>query len=94
MSVYCGRATLPRNIDPYGYNAKWGSYYDRETGLYLCQHRMYDATAGSWLNRDPIGHAGGVNLFGYCAGGPVGSADPWDWLGVTRFVGSMPFTMK
>jgi hypothetical protein len=26
--------TLPRNIDPYGYNAKWGYYYDRDTALY------------------------------------------------------------
>ncbi len=68
--------TLPRNIDPWGYNAKWGYYYDRETALYLCQHRMYDASAGRWLNRDPIGIAGGMNLYGYCAGGPVGAADP------------------
>ncbi len=68
--------TLPRNIDPWGYNAKWGYYYDRETALYLCQHRMYDASAGRWLNRDPIGLAGGMNLYGYCAGGPVGAADP------------------
>ena len=67
---------LPRNIDPWGYNAKWGYYYDRETQLYLCQHRMYDASTGRWLNRDPIGLAGGINLYGYCASGPVGASDP------------------
>lgn len=68
--------TLPRNIDPWGYNAKWGYYYDRETSLYYCQNRMYDASTGRWLNRDPIGAAGGINLYGYCENGAVGSADP------------------
>ncbi len=79
--------TLPRNIDPWGYNAKWGYYYDRETALYLCQHRMYDASAGRWLNRDPIGLAGGMNLYGYCAGGPVGAADPLGFYGTGSFWG-------
>jgi len=37
---------------------------------------MYDASAGRWINRDPIGYAGGVNLYGYCGGGPVGRTDP------------------
>ena len=67
---------LPRNIDPWGYNAKWGYYYDRETQLYLCQHRMYDASTGRWLNRDPIGLAGGINLYGYGSSNPIWGADP------------------
>ncbi len=58
-----------------------------ETALYLCQHRMYDASAGRWLNRDPIGIAGGMNLYGYCAGGPVGSVDPWGFYGTGSFWG-------
>ena len=61
--------------DPFGYNAQSGYYLDRETGLYLCQHRFYDPANGSWLNRDPIGYGGGTNLYGYCSGGPVGWAD-------------------
>ena len=61
--------------DPFGYNAQWGYYLDRETGLYLCQHRLYDPANGRWLNRDPIGYGGGTNLYGYCASGPVGSTD-------------------
>ena len=62
--------------DPFGYNAQSGYYLDRETGLYLCQHRLYDPANGRWLNRDPIGYGGGTNLYGYCAGGPEGWADP------------------
>ncbi len=61
--------------DPFGYNAQSGYYLDRETGLYLCQHRFYDPANGRWLNRDPIGYGGGTNLYGYCEGGPMGWAD-------------------
>jgi RHS repeat-associated protein len=61
--------------DPFGYNAQSGYYLDRETGLYLCQHRFYDPANGRWLNRDPIGYGGGTNLYGYTADGPVGTAD-------------------
>jgi hypothetical protein len=31
---------------------------------------------GRWLTRDPIGYAGGENLYEYCAGNPVGHLDP------------------
>ena len=61
--------------DPFGYNGGSGYYLDRETGLYLCQHRFYDPANGRWLTRDPISYNGGTNLYGYCAGGPLGSAD-------------------
>jgi RHS repeat-associated protein len=70
--------------DPFGYNAQSGYYLDRETGLYLCEHRFYDPANGRWLNRDPIGYVGGTNLYGYCAGGPAGSVD------VTGYLGDLP----
>ena len=31
---------------------------------------------GRWLERDPIGFAGGMNAYAYCAGQPVGRMDP------------------
>ena len=40
-------------------------------------HRYYDPATGRWLNRDPIGYAGGINLYGYVGGDPVSRADPW-----------------
>ncbi len=61
--------------DCFGYNARWG-YVKDATGLYYCQNRYYDPANGRWLTRDPIGYAGGVNLYGYCGGGPVGAVDP------------------
>ncbi len=68
-------STEPQS-DPWGYNAQSGYYTDGETGLILCTHRYYDPTQGRWLNRDPIGYAGGVNLYGYVGNGVVGGRDP------------------
>ena len=62
--------------DPFGCHARSGYYLDAETGLYLCRHRYYDPQAGRWVTRDPIGYEGGINLYGYCEGGPVGRSDP------------------
>jgi uncharacterized protein RhaS with RHS repeats len=39
-------------------------------------HRAYDPTHARWLNRDPIGEAGGVNLYGYVGGDPTTLTDP------------------
>ena len=64
------------NADPFAYNAQSGYYLDRETGLYLCGFRYYDPVNARWLNRDPIGFSGGINLYGYCQQNPVGWVDP------------------
>ena len=62
--------------DPYaGYGGQWGYYKDAETNLHLLGHRYYDASAGRFLNRDPIGYAGGVNLYAYTQSNPVNSID-------------------
>jgi len=47
-------------------------------------HRYYDPTIGRYLNADPIGLWGGVNLFTYVGGDPVNWVDPWglDTLGI------------
>jgi RHS repeat-associated protein len=56
--------------------AQWGYYTDGETGLLLLTNRYYDAGTGRFLNRDPIGYAGGINLYGYVGNGPTSFADP------------------
>ncbi len=72
-----GKELCDGTPDCWGYNARWGYYHDLGTGfdLYLCQHRYYDATAGRWLTRDPIGYIGGVNVYGYCMASPSGAID-------------------
>jgi RHS repeat-associated protein len=63
--------------DPYaGMGAQYGDYTDQETGLVFCQNRYYDPSYGRWLTRDPIGTAGGENLYAYCHNDPVNLIDP------------------
>jgi RHS repeat-associated protein len=61
--------------DMFGYQAQNGYLLDRESGLYLCQHRYYDAASGNWLTRDPLGYALSVNQYLYCVGNPVTGSD-------------------
>ncbi|MGI8922788.1 MAG: RHS repeat-associated core domain-containing protein [Fimbriimonadales bacterium] len=74
--AYGAETITGSSTDPYGYNARWGYYFDREIGLYKCTFRDYDPTRGRWLTRDPIGYAGAVNLYGYCIGNPTFWMDP------------------
>ena len=40
-----------------------GYRYDPETELYYVRNRTYSPILGRWLQRDPIGYAGGINLY-------------------------------
>jgi len=63
--------------DPYaGFEGGWGYYADAETGLSLLGHRYYDTGTGRFINRDPIGYAGGSNLYAYTANNPIMASDP------------------
>ena len=66
----------PTIATPFQYQGAWGGYTDSETGLVLQGHRLYDPATGRWLTRDPIGYAGGINLYGYVGGDPVNRRDP------------------
>jgi RHS repeat-associated protein len=67
--------------DVFGAGAQWGYYTDGETGLLLLTHRYYDAGTGRFINRDPIGYAGGINLYAYVGNGPTNFADPLGLFG-------------
>jgi RHS repeat-associated protein len=58
-----------------------GYRYDPETRLYYVRNRMFLTDAGGisvgrWLQRDPIGYMGGVNLYEYVGGRAVVAVDP------------------
>ncbi|HOK76732.1 MAG TPA: RHS repeat-associated core domain-containing protein [Verrucomicrobiota bacterium] len=46
------------------------------SGLYYYGYRLYDPYLQRWLNRDPTGENGGVNLFRYVRNKPVIRLDP------------------
>jgi RHS repeat-associated protein len=71
-----GRSLNSGLSEPFGYKAQLGYYTDNETGLQLLTHRYYDPQTGRFLTRDPIGYAGGVNLYSYGGNNPVSRADP------------------
>jgi len=41
------------------------------------EFRIYDPASGRWLSRDPIGEAGGENLYGFVGNDPVNRVDLW-----------------
>jgi RHS repeat-associated protein len=51
--------------------------FHRQSGLSLYAFRGYDPTSQRWLNRDPVGEAGGMNLYGFVGNNPIGEIDPY-----------------
>ena len=51
-------------------------YHDEETGLVYYGLRYHHPGRGRWLNRDPLGEAGGLNLYGFVGNRGVNAVDP------------------
>jgi len=84
------------DYDPYGRRTKMqgdleadfgytGYYVHQASGLQLALYRAYDANVGRFINRDPIGEDGGINLYDYVANNPICFIDPlgllpWDGI--------------
>jgi RHS repeat-associated protein len=47
------------------------------TGLSYRRNRYYDPASGQFTQQDPIGIAGGLNLYGYANGDPINFSDPF-----------------
>ena len=47
------------------------------SGLLYRRNRYYNPAAGRFTQEDPIGFAGGINLYGFANGDPVGYSDPY-----------------
>jgi len=49
---------------------------DEGGGLYYMKNRYYDAVTGRFVQKDPLGIAAGLNLYGYVANNPLNRIDP------------------
>jgi RHS repeat-associated protein len=47
-----------------------------QTEMVLTHFRAYDPELGRWLSADPLGDAGGMNIYAYCYGNPLNLHDP------------------
>ena len=47
------------------------------SGLYYYGFRFYSPALGRWINRDPIGELGGINLYRMVEGNPINKIDPF-----------------
>jgi RHS repeat-associated protein len=61
--------------EPLGFGGQYG-YYTDNSGLLLLTHRYYNPFTGEFVNRDPMGYGGGINLYGLAGNNPVNGSDP------------------
>jgi RHS repeat-associated protein len=82
-------------VDPYQYK---GREWDAEARLYYMRARYYDPQLGRFISEDPIGIAGGLNVYAFAGGEPVNRSDPsgldcrlirreirYRWQGISSF---------
>ena len=66
-------ATDANNPNPFTFT---GREFDKETGLYCYRARYYAPEIGRFLQTDPIGYDGGMNVYWYCMNNPWNLTDP------------------
>ena len=71
--LYGNRTTVSGTVIPdIGYA---GYFYHAVSGIDFALYRAYDPVHARWLNRDPIGEAGGINLYAYSRSSPLTYTD-------------------
>ena len=71
--LYTAMGTPPDNL--FTFAGQFG-VLGQKADIFLMTNRLYLATTGRFLQRDPLGLTGGVNLYVYAGNNPVGYIDP------------------
>lgn len=62
------------NLSRYRFSSK---EWHPQSGAYLYEYRAYDPSSQRWLNEDPLGLAGGVNLYRFARNNSMQWVDPF-----------------
>jgi RHS repeat-associated protein len=62
---------MTQAYDRYGYAGAWGYQAHADFPFLHVGHRYYDPSTGRFLQRDPIGIAGGRNVYAYARNDPT-----------------------
>jgi RHS repeat-associated protein len=68
-------------LNPFRFSTK---YQDDETDLVYYGRRYLNTSTGRWLNRDPIGEEGGINLYSFVDNNPFSYIDPPGSIFISR----------
>lgn len=76
--------------NPFTFAGAFGVMDDGD-GLYFMKNRYYNAQMGRFLQSDPIGILGGINLYAYGSGNPLKYVDPYgtNLISTTLFIGAI-----
>ncbi len=70
---------------PFGFT---GHFQNQESGLVLAPFRAYSPGLARWLNRDPAGEEGGLNLYAYADLDPINGRDALGLEGIVSWAKS------
>jgi RHS repeat-associated protein len=84
----------PQALGTFVYNPRFpGQYYDSETGLNYNYFRDYDPAIARYVESDPIGLNGGLNVYRYAYSSPLEFIDPFGQAACVQ-VGCLPSFVK
>jgi RHS repeat-associated protein len=81
-----GASTTSGTVGLFGYTGQ----LQINASVYYYRARFYDSVTGRFLSEDPLGIAGGMNMYAYVGGNPISFVDPLGLLDYPTLVRNYP----